>query len=317
MDETLKMDLESSGPKVQYDENAKLLLSHKIILAHILANVAPEFLGLQPKEIVPLIEGQPDVSVIPVNPGETNAEERTAPVITGVNAESKIPREGVVTYDVRFYVWVPNRERKIKIIVDVEAQKSVPSSYDIVARGIFYNARQISAQLGREFTVPYYSEIKKVYSIWICMNVPKSMENTAIEYAIKPRNLIGKVTNFGQYDLENVVILNLSKEVVQATDELHLHRLLGTLLSPEMKPEKKVEILTQEYDVEMTEDIERRLNIMCNLSQAIIEEGIEKGMEQVVTEMILDDQPTDKIIKYTKVSEDFVEALREKLCAKV
>lgn len=155
MDETLKMDLESSGPKVQYDENAKLLLSHKIILAHILANVAPEFLGLQPKEIVPLIEGQPDVSVIPVNPGETNAEERTAPVITGVNAESKIPREGVVTYDVRFYVWVPNRERKIKIIVDVEAQKSVPSSYDIVARGIFYNARQISAQLGREFTVPY------------------------------------------------------------------------------------------------------------------------------------------------------------------
>lgn len=47
------------------------------------------------------------------------------------------------------------------------------------------------------------------------------------------------------------------------------------------------------------------------------EQGIEIGIEKVVTEMILDDQPTDKIIKYTKVSEDFVEALREKLCAKV
>lgn len=276
----LKKDLEISNARAQYDANAKLLLSHKIILAHILIGVAPEFRNLSPDQVVPLIEGEPKVSHIPVNPGETNAETAVMPVIAGMNTENTVSKEGTILYDIHFYVWAPDRTQKIKIIVDIEAQKSIPSQYDIVTRGIFYNARQISAQLGREFRIPEYNKIKKVYSIWLCMNTPKRLTNTAVEYPICPNNLIGSVQDYGRYDLANVIIVNLSRDVVKHSDHLHLHRFLETLLSPDMKPEGKAEILSEEYNVAMTQDMKRSVNIMCNLSEAILEEGVEKGLEK-------------------------------------
>lgn len=47
-----------------------------------------------------------------------------------------------------------------------------------------------------------------------------------------------------------------------------------------MKPEGKAEILSEEYNVAMTQDMKRSVNIMCNLSEAILEEGVEKGLEK-------------------------------------
>ena len=88
-------------------------------------------------------------------------------MITGMNTENTVPNEGKIAFDIRFYAWHPDRKSQCKIIVDVEAQKQKPGGYDIVTRGIFYNARQLSAQLDTEFEIPHYNKIKKVYSIWI------------------------------------------------------------------------------------------------------------------------------------------------------
>lgn len=51
----------------------------------------------------------------------------------------------------------------------------------------------ISAQYGTEFTEAHYEKIKKVYSIWICMNPPKNRENSITSYLISEKNLIGDV----------------------------------------------------------------------------------------------------------------------------
>ena len=60
------------GMKAQYDENAKKLLSNKIFLAHILKGTVTEFKDANPRDIISLIEGEPYVSTVSVEPGMTN-----------------------------------------------------------------------------------------------------------------------------------------------------------------------------------------------------------------------------------------------------
>ena len=139
----------------------------------------------------------------------------------------------------------------------------------------------ISAQMGSEFTGDDYGKLKKVYSIWICMDSPKYAENTITEYSISPRNLVGHFPlDKGRYDLMSVVMICLSKELAQSDDTTKLHRLLGTLLSSEMTRQEKKDIIETEYGISMTEGMERRVNIMCNLSDTIEERGINKGIER-------------------------------------
>ena len=92
--------------KAEYDENVKWLLSEKIILAHILIHVAKEYDGMNPEEVVELIEGTPMVSEIAVNPGESNITR-----IIGDNVEDTVPNEGKITYDIRFHALTPDKSK--------------------------------------------------------------------------------------------------------------------------------------------------------------------------------------------------------------
>ena len=56
--------------RAQYDECAKRLLGQKSILAHILVNTVDEFKGMNPKDVIPYIEGEPQVGVVPIEPGD-------------------------------------------------------------------------------------------------------------------------------------------------------------------------------------------------------------------------------------------------------
>ena len=58
----------------QYDESAKRLLGQKSILAQILVRTVDEFKGMNPRYVETLIEGEPYISRIPLEPGLTNPE---------------------------------------------------------------------------------------------------------------------------------------------------------------------------------------------------------------------------------------------------
>ena len=57
MDTDIKMSVKATDTKAQYDNKAKQLLGHKIILAHILVNTVAEFKGMNPADVVQYIEG--------------------------------------------------------------------------------------------------------------------------------------------------------------------------------------------------------------------------------------------------------------------
>lgn len=269
-----KIDI--TDKKAEYDENVKYLLSEKIILAHILVYAVKEYFGMKPEDVAELIEGMPQVSKVAVNPGESNM-----PEIIGDNVEDATPNEGKVTYDIRFRALAPGRDALMQLIIDVEAQKDYYPGYDLLTRGIYYGARMISAQKGAEFLEDDYDKIKKVYSIWICMNAPSYAENTITEYGIQKRSIAGEFPeNKGRYDLMSVIMICLSKKVAQAGDNTKLQRLLGTLLASEMTKAEKKDIIESEYGIPMNQEIERRVNTMCNLSEAIEKRGIEQGIER-------------------------------------
>lgn len=262
--------------RAAYDENVKWLLSEKIFLAHIMVYAVKEYLGMNPWDVRELMEGEPQVGTVAVNPGETNTTE-----IVGDNVENSFPNEGKITYDIRFHAWAPEKDELIELIIDIEAQRKYHPGYDLVTRGIFYGARMISAQMGTEFQDDNYDELKKVYSIWICMDSPRYAENTITEYGIQQRNIIGNFpSGKTRYDLMSVLMICLSSDLETGERDKKLHRLLGALLSSTLTKQEKKTIMEQEYGIPMTEKVERRVNVMCNLSGAIEERGIEQGIER-------------------------------------
>jgi len=71
------------------------------------------------EEIIQCIEGEPEVSTVKVNPGETNDSKSSQRKITGAKNEEKVPNEGTITYDIRFYAYVPSKKKRIKIILNL------------------------------------------------------------------------------------------------------------------------------------------------------------------------------------------------------
>lgn len=216
--------LDIAGTCAKYDDMAKQILSNRLLLAYILVYAVSEFEGMKPEEVVDLIEDV-RVSKVPVNPGETNN-----PNITGDNTESVIPFEGKATFDVRCHAWAPGKAELVKIIIDLEAQGVFDPGYDLVTRGEFYDARLISSQKGTEFKEDEYDNIKKVYSIFICFDVPRYAKNTITKFCMHQENIIGNMpTDKFRYDIPNVVLVCLSNELAEEKDEFKLHRLLGTV----------------------------------------------------------------------------------------
>lgn len=125
----------------KYDAEVKKILSDKNVLAWILKQSAEEFKDLTIEKIMDCIEGEPEVANVPVYPG------RKPEKITGMNTEDSVPNEGVVTYDIRFSAFAPGGtgKERIKLIINIEAQKKYYPGYDLVTRCIFYMARQLSA----------------------------------------------------------------------------------------------------------------------------------------------------------------------------
>lgn len=92
--------------KVQYDNKAKDLLSQKIIQLPTFSRRSSEFRGLNPEDIVKYIEGEPFVGIVPLDSGYTNEEypDKNGSKIIGMNTESEEINEGIIRFDILFYV---------------------------------------------------------------------------------------------------------------------------------------------------------------------------------------------------------------------
>ncbi len=304
IDTELKNAVTVSDKIAQYDDLAKRLMGNKIILAHILVKVVDEFKGMNPKDVVPCIEGDPFISVIPIEPGLTNAvKQKNGQRIIGFNTENMERYEGVIRFDIVFYVRLS--DGLVQIITNLEAQKDEPSGYDILNRAIFYVSRLVSSQKERDFIKSNYNDIKRVFSIWICMNMS---ENSMDYIHLTDDKLLGSYQWKGRIDLLNIIMIGIADELPEHDEQYELHRLLGALLSKQLSIEEKLNIVETEYDILLDENIRKELGSMCNLGEGIRDNAI----ADVIMNMYKKGYPLEQIAEIVEKSIEEVKAVIRK-----
>ena len=203
----------AAGDKAQYDTRVKRLLAQKIILAHILVKTVDEFKGMKPEDVVKYIEGEPSISVVPVEPGLANMEktDATGQRIVGLNTENAEINEGLVR-------------------------------------------------------------------------------------------------------------IGITNEIPEHDEKYEMHRLIGTLLSGELKEQEKLDIIEHEYNIPISQEFREDVRIMCNLSTGIEErateratkKATEKTSEKFILNMYKKGYTLDQIADVAETGVDEVEAIIKK-----
>ena len=207
--------------------------------------------------------------------------------VQGMGNEDISQNEGTVYYDVRFNAIAPyiGEYGNIRLIINAEAQNRFKPKYPLTKRAVYYGSRLISAQHGTVFTKSDYQKLRKVYSIWICVNPAKRFRNTITRYSLKPETIIGNAVEAPEnYDLINIVMVCLGK--MEEWNDNNLIKFLGVLFQNELSAREKKDILERDFNIPMTETFESEVDDMCNLSQGVAEEAMQKGIEKGIQEGI-------------------------------
>ena len=105
----------------------------------------------------------------------------------------------------------------------------------------------------------------------------------------------------------------------------NLLKFLRILLRNDMLIEEKQRILKEDFDYNISKNIEREVIDMCNLSMGIYEEGVEKGIDQGIEKgiivgvektavnMLKKSMDIATIIEVTGLSEEKIDELKSKL----
>lgn len=312
--EELYNELLTAKDKVQIDECVKRIISQKGVLARILKATASEFRKFSIEDIEKMIEPDIEISHTPLRPFYKIIPSHSDKRILGDNTEDKVPGEGMNFYDIRFHVYLPKQHKKIpiKLLINIEAQADFYKKYHFVTRGIFYGARMISAQLGTEFTNSRYDKIKKVYSIWICMNSPKKIGNVMAEFSIQKKNIIGKLHDGRKhYDKLSVIIICLNEKAVQ--QERGIHEFLNLLFSQKLPIKEKQKQLENKFNLKLSKQAGKEVNDMCNVGEAIERKGIRKGKHELnrLNKYLIRDGRLEDLIKATTDSDYQDKLLKE------
>lgn len=262
--------------KIRYDSHAKKVLADKTILAWIMHYTVREFAKSSIEEIRACIEGEPEVQQVPVD----SAQKDISPAIIGMSNEDSDPLEGKIYYDIRFFVVLPG-ENRVRMHINVEAQKDYDPGYTLLSRSVYYAARMISSQKGTEFVGSEYDDIKKVYSIWLCMNVPQKLQNGIMRYEMQQECLVGEKLTDQHFDLIGIVFIHLGEP---ETCEHPLLGMLNLLFSDRVDPSEKIKQLKSKYHIETTENLGKELNQMNNLGDWIYERMKIKAENDVARE---------------------------------
>lgn len=270
-----------------YDVLAKKFLSRKAILAQILKYAVKEFADYDLEDIEKkYIEGEPELTINTIPLDDTLD-------IKGKNTESNSPKEGLITFDIIFDAIVPVNGELVKFIINVEPQKTTKKiEYKLMKRAVYYASRLISSQKEKEFEKDDYNKLKKIFSIWVCMDVQNYRADSIQEYRLKEKIIHGKFQDdVKNYDLITILILNLGEKGTT-------HRLLNLLhlLFMELKTsEEKEKILREEYKIEVTRNMKEELSRMSGLMEPLLNIAAKQAAAQAAEKAAAESEKKSKV----------------------
>lgn len=161
----------------EYDTNIKYLLADKQILSRILKYTVEEFRDMDVQDIMDCIGEDIEIGSRPVDVGLSSIG-RVRETVT----EDNVPGEGIIYYDIRFTAY--HKEKELKILINIEAQKQI------------------------EFFHSDFDNLKRVRSIWICMD-NDATEDSIEEISFDRKTVFGNKVNSYHADLMKGIIVNI------------------------------------------------------------------------------------------------------------
>ena len=119
---------------------------------------------------------------------------------------------------------------------------------------------------------------------------------------------------------EGLVRIGLTNEIPEHDEKYEMHRLIGALLSSELKEQEKLDIIEHEYNIPISQEFREDVRIMCNLSTGIEErateratkKATEKTSEKFILNMYKKGYTLDQIADVAETGVDEVEAIIKK-----
>ena len=232
----------SSNKTIMYDQYCKMLIGHPYMLARIISCFVEEAKHLSLDEIKKLIKG--------VRIGDKIVN----PHFHLMDKEAFIKDEGLMCYDIYFYIDLPQLDQSTKrVYINIEIQNNPYTKYHLVTRSIAYSSRMISSQWGREYDSENNAGMKKVYSFWIMPQATKSKEGCINQLKIAENHLSGNYEEkIESYDKEEQLMIYLSKghspnDKYESYDEILMP--IGALLNNTLNYQEKNEVI-KEYGLD-------------------------------------------------------------------
>lgn len=254
-----------------YDTNSKKLLLNKEIAWYVMKELIPEYKNSTKEEILRCIED-----------GDIKKK-----YIEGINTEDISDENTKIVYDVLFTAKLPNSTQKIGLYINFEAQNNLNTGYPILKRAIYYASRLLTHQVAKNGHINRYNHLKKVYSIWICIDPPKYKGNSINVYSIRENNIIGNFKDdSSNYELLNVVILYLSKtNTISNINILNLFNLI--FLNTEISSYNLSKILRKDYNVNVNDkEVLHMWDMSSGVERIFKREGRLEGKIQMAKDII-------------------------------
>ena len=88
-----------------------------------------------------------------------------------------------------------------------------------------------------------------------------------------------------------------------------LINLLDLMFKSSKNANEKITALHNDFGIDLTQEGEGNLKLMCNLGEGLYEDGLMKGKLESALEMLKDGVDLDKVAKYTKLSLSIIKEL--------
>lgn len=137
------------------------------------------------------------------------------------------------------------------------------------------------------------------------------MEDSITEFCMQPNSIHGNYNKNSRYDLLSVIMVCLTAKTIDSENKLI--GMLSNLLSSKLSVEEKKQALEHKYNILMTVEMEREVDIMCNLSYGIAEEATKEATLNTLASLVKDNLLTiSEAAKRAEVSEaEFKELLNK------
>ena len=132
-------------------------------------------------------------------------------------------------------------------------------------------------------------------------------------YSIDQSFIYGECTYKQRYDVLSVVMINIPEygKLYKVNNEpSELHKMLYDIFVEKNSAKEKIEIIKEKYNL-ISETLERRINYMCNLSEALVEDTRKASVN--ITKLFMQGKTSEEIEKITDYPLSLIEEVQADL----